>query len=67
MSELNVIKQVENLSHSRIVQKAWEDGQDLTIHGWVYRLNTGLIHNLKVSRNASDDIEPVYRATPQVS
>jgi carbonic anhydrase len=66
MSELNVIKQVENLSHSRIVQKAWEDEQNLTIHGWIYRLNTGLIHNLNVSRNASDDIEPVYRATPQV-
>ncbi len=64
MSELNVIKQVENLSHSRIVQKAWEEGKKLTIHGWVYRLETGLIHNLDVSRNASDDIEPVYRATP---
>lgn len=64
MSELNVIKQVENLSHSRIVQKAWEDGKNLTVHGWIYRLETGLIHNLNVSRNASDDIEPVYRATP---
>ncbi len=64
MSELNVIKQVENLSHSRIVQKAWEDGKNLSVHGWIYRLETGLIHNLDVSRNASDDIEPVYRATP---
>ena len=64
MSELNVIKQVENLSHSRIIQKAWEKGKKLSIHGWIYRLETGLIHNLKVSRNGHDDIAPVYRATP---
>ncbi len=64
MSELNVIKQVENLSHTRIVQNAWEQGKTVTIHGWIYRLNTGLIHDLKVSRNGSDDVEPVYRALP---
>ncbi len=67
MAELNVIKQVHNLSHTRIVQSAWEKGRSLTIHGWVYRLSTGLIHDLEVSRHQHDDVEPVYRVTPNLS
>ncbi|PCI02085.1 MAG: hypothetical protein COB79_03035 [Zetaproteobacteria bacterium] len=66
MTELNVMKQVENLSHTRIVQNAWEKGRPLTIHGWVYRLGTGIIHDLKVSRNQSDDIEPIFRSVPRL-
>lgn len=66
MTELNVMKQVENLSHTRIVQNAWEKGRPLTIHGWVYRLGTGIIHDLKVSRNQSDDIEPIFRSIPRL-
>ncbi len=66
MAELNVIKQVENLSHSRIVQSAWDKGRPLSIHGWVYRLSTGLIHDLNVSRHQSDDIQPIYRAEPKI-
>lgn len=64
MSELNVIRQVRNLSHTRIVQKAWEDGQSLSIHGWIYRLSDGLLRDLRVTRTASDDIHPVHRAIP---
>ncbi len=66
MVELNVIKQVENLSHTRIVQKAWEEGRPLEIHGWVYRLSTGIIKDLDVSRKHADDIEPVYRSVPRL-
>ncbi|MDQ7004209.1 MAG: carbonate dehydratase [Ghiorsea sp.] len=66
MSELNVIKQVHNLSHTRIVQNAWEQGRALTIHGWVYRLSTGLIHDLNVSRNQEGDIESIHRLTPRL-
>lgn len=66
MTELNVIKQVENLSHTRIVQSAWEKGRPLSIHGWVYRLGTGLIHNLQVSRHTAEDIEPIFRSVPRL-
>ncbi|WP_038249503.1 carbonate dehydratase [Ghiorsea bivora] len=66
MTELNVIKQVENLSHTRIIQSAWEKGRPLSIHGWVYRLGTGLIHNLQVSRHAAGDIAPVFRSVPRL-
>lgn len=66
MTELNVIKQVENLSHTRIVQSAWEKGRPLSIHGWVYRLGTGLIHDLQVSRHAADDVAPIFRSVPRL-
>ncbi|MDQ6989982.1 MAG: carbonate dehydratase [Mariprofundaceae bacterium] len=66
MSELNVIKQVESLSHTRIVQKAWEQGRKLSIHGWVYRLGTGLIHDLKVTRSQASDVEQVHRLTQRL-
>ncbi len=66
MSELNVMKQVENLSHTRVVQHAWERGQPLSIHGWIYRLSNGLLNDLKVTRDKSDDIDPVHRAVPNL-
>ena len=52
MVELNVEKQVENISQTETVQGAWKRGQDLTIHGLVYDLKTGLLNNLGVSRNS---------------
>jgi len=66
MSELNVIKQVENLSHTRIVQHAWEQGRPLSIHGWIYRLSNGLLHNLNVTKSQPSDVHPIHRVTPRL-
>jgi len=66
MCELNVVRQVQSLSHTRIVQKAWEQGRPLSIHGWIYRLNTGLVHDLNVSRNQASDVSPVHRLTQRL-
>jgi len=66
MSELNVIKQVENLSHTRIVQHAWEQGRPLSIHGWIYRLNNGLLHDLNVTKSQPSDVHPIHRVTPRL-
>ncbi len=46
LSEINVKRQVENLSESSVVQHAWDRGQDLFLHGWIYDLNTGLLKTL---------------------
>ena len=51
MCELNVKQQVENLAHNTIVQKAWERGRKLYIHGWIYSISDGLIKDLKVTRS----------------
>lgn len=44
--ELNVIEQVMNVSQTTIVQNAWERGQELAVHGWIYGLHDGLLHDL---------------------
>jgi carbonic anhydrase len=49
LCELNVIEQVLNVCHSTIVQEAWERSQQLSIVGWVYSLQDGLIRDLQMS------------------
>lgn len=56
LCELNVIEQVANVCETTIVQQAWEAGQDLTVHGWVYRLENGIIRDLEVSASTTEDI-----------
>lgn len=56
LCELNVIEQVANVCETTIVQQAWEAGQDLTVHGWVYRLDNGLIRDLQVSSDCAADV-----------
>ena len=50
MCELNVKRQVENLTHNMIIQKAWDRGRKLYIHGWIYAISDGLIKDLKVTQ-----------------
>jgi carbonic anhydrase len=49
LCELNVIQQVENVCQTTIVQDAWQRGQSLAVHGWIYRLNNGIIRDLGAS------------------
>ena len=46
LCELNVIEQVANVCQTTIVRDAWERGQELSVHGWVYSLHDGLLHDL---------------------
>ncbi|WP_353154561.1 carbonate dehydratase [Herminiimonas fonticola] len=54
LCELNVIEQVANVCRTTIVQDAWERGQELTIHGWVYGLKDGLLGDLGVTIDGAD-------------
>lgn len=57
--ELNVMKQVENLAHSSIVQESWRKSEGPSLHGWVYGLRNGRIKELvQIKRGA--EINPVY-------
>ncbi len=49
LCELNVAEQVHNLSQSSVVQAAWSRGQRLTLRGWIYSINDGLLKDLDVS------------------
>jgi len=59
--ELNVIEQVLNVCHTTIVQGAWRVSQPLSIHGWVYGLQDGLLKDLGVSISGKDEINALYR------
>jgi carbonic anhydrase len=48
LCELNVIEQVLNAAETTFVQKAWENNQEVTVHGWIYDLRDGLIRDLDV-------------------
>jgi len=61
LCELNVIEQVSNTCQTTIVQSAWERGQDLTVHGWIYGLNDGLIRDLSISVSNQDELAANYR------
>ncbi len=58
--ELNVKAQVQNLMKTSTIQKAWNDGQDLTIHGWVYGLDNGELQKLVQYSNA-DSLEDTFK------
>lgn len=51
LCELNVKEQVRNICNTTIVQKAWKQGQDLTIHGWVYNIENGILNDLMAGIN----------------
>ena len=60
LTELNVIEQVRNLAKTTIVQEEWKN-RPIHLHGWVYGINSGLITDLSVIHNGSEDLEPIYR------
>jgi carbonic anhydrase len=56
LCELNVITQVINAAETTIVRNAWERGQDLAIHGWVYSLKDGLVRHLGLTLTSRQDL-----------
>ncbi len=62
LCELNVIEQVVNVCQTTSVQDAWERGQSLTVHGWVYGLKDGLLRDLGMSITDNDTLNSRYRA-----
>jgi carbonic anhydrase len=59
--EFNVIENVYNLCKTSIVQNAWQNGQPLGVHGWVYSLSTGLITDMQVSAYDNANMDNVFR------
>lgn len=59
--ELNVKEQVFDLAKTSIVQGAWKNNQDLTLHGWVYGLNSGFVTDLNVNISSEKDLDDVYQ------
>ena len=60
LCELNVIEQVHNVCNTTIVQRAWKNGQQLAVHGWIYSLQDGLLRDLNVCTTNTEESEPIY-------
>ena len=63
--ELNVIEQVRNVCRTNIVQEAWQRGQDLTIHGWVYGLANGHLNDLESVVTCADEVIDTYKVAAE--
>jgi carbonic anhydrase len=61
LCELNVIEQVYNVCHATMVQRAWRNDQELSVHGVIYGLDNGLLHNLNVCISGMNEIHDIYR------
>ncbi len=65
LCELNVVEQAHNVCHTTVVQEAWEKGQSLAVHGWIYKIQDGLIRDMKVTITGPDEIGEAYRLAIQ--
>jgi len=62
LCELNVIEQVANVCQTTIVGDAWDRGQRLSVHGWVYGLEDGLVRDLLTTVTGRDEAVTRYNA-----
>ena len=60
LCELNVIEQVLNVSHTSIVRDAWQRGQTLAVHGWIYGLQDGLLRDLDTTVTHAGEVAACY-------
>jgi len=67
LCELNVIEQVLNVARTTIVQNAWQRGQELVVHGWIYGLEDGLLRDLGISIDCADELAAAYHGVIESS
>ena len=61
LCEMNVIEQVGNVAMSNVIQDAWSRDQKISVHGWVYGLQDGLVKDLQVTMSHADEVVEVFR------
>jgi carbonic anhydrase len=62
LCELNVIEQVQNVCQTTVVRDAWDRGQQVLVHGWIYGLKDGLIRDLGVTATSAAEAESRYKS-----
>ena len=62
LCELNVIEQALNVCQTTVVQDAWARGQEVSVHGWIYGLQNGLVRDLKMSIGHRHELAAAYAA-----
>ena len=59
--ELNVKEQVFDLAKTSIIQNAWKSSQEISVHGWVYGVGSGIIKDLEVNVSNDQQLDEVYQ------
>ncbi|HXF40243.1 MAG TPA: carbonate dehydratase [Blastocatellia bacterium] len=67
LCELNVIEQVVNVSRTTVVREAWARGQSLAVHGWIYKLDDGLLRDLGICVTAETELTGCYESALAVA
>jgi carbonic anhydrase len=62
LCELNVVEQVMNVLSTSVVQEAWDRGQELSVHGWIYGIHNGLVNDLNMTMNEPKGSNETYEA-----
>jgi len=57
LCELNVLEQATNVCNSSVVQSAWKNGADLSVHAWIYSIEDGLLKDLNLSVSSSQQLQ----------
>ncbi|HUO83853.1 MAG TPA: carbonate dehydratase [Thermoanaerobaculia bacterium] len=60
LCELNVLEQVANVSRTTLVEAAWERGQSLSVHGWIYGIADGLLKDLSLCVTSREELDAMY-------
>jgi carbonic anhydrase len=58
--ELNVLEQARNVCRTTVVTDAWQRGQEVVVHGWVYGLHNGLLEDLQLTAKSLEDVGLAY-------
>jgi carbonic anhydrase len=61
LCELNAIEQAVNVCHTTVVREAWERGQALAVHAWIYGLDNGHIHDLGLDVRGHEQLPDAYQ------
>ena len=61
LCDINVIEQVVNVSVSTVMVDAWARGQGVTVHGWAFGVNDGLLQDLQMSVTGPEELDGLYR------
>ena len=60
LCELNVIEQAKNVCNTTVVKKAWKEGAELSIHGWIYNIENGILKDLDMCVTSDKQLKKNY-------
>jgi len=62
LCELNIVEQVRNVCNTTMVKRAWKAGAELSVHGWIYSIENGILKDLETSVSSLDEMDEINRA-----